>query len=475
MAGILISSHPFHPSKKNSAKKKMRLIKYLIVSLASLLFFRKRLLSLLLSSQKKPVILYTSKLSPFGLKLACVLQTLKIDFEYSYDISSIGLFHLIELTILLARLGLIKLANGPSSLGELPLVPYLITPSGNVWYDSTRISSCLLQNGQLGTEKLVDLSQIPNGITNPIAILKFIAHFIEEFFDEIGLYMVHFERWTNRENHQTSSTPGEFLIFEELFNPKARPALSNLVPNSLKMKMARFFDDRQTKRLAYLFSIAPNHTPSQRKGFRNPPSSGEGNFADFPETWTFLSTYFEKLLSCLEAIFSKRNSLLGYWSIADASCFGQLNMNARQDIGTRRKIGRIAPNTLAWLDSIEKNTIQVTREVIEMDVLLSELNPLMDLIIRLFSPIMNQNEQAYQKEICKDTRIFNEPAFDKMQSLYTGTVCGYPYKSVIKTFQVEIWRELRTQWFQDLNDDDRKRLQHCFPGLKQAIEENKQI
>ena len=38
---------------------------------------------------------------------------------------------------------------------------------------------------------------------------------------------------------------------------------------------------------------------------------------------------------------------------------------------------------------------------------------------------------------------FNEAAFDAGRALYDGTLLGRPFRSVAKTFQVRVWRDLR--------------------------------
>ena len=55
-----------------------------------------------------------------------------------------------------------------------------------------------------------------------------------------------------------------------------------------------------------------------------------------------------------------------------------------------------------------------------------------------------------------------EAAFGRDQSLYHGQLLGYPFRSVVKTFQVRVWRELKRQW-QALDEARREQLAVLFP------------
>jgi hypothetical protein len=43
-------------------------------------------------------------------------------------------------------------------------------------------------------------------------------------------------------------------------------------------------------------------------------------------------------------------------------------------------------------------------------------------------------------------RLFNEAAFDRGLALYDGALLGQPFRSVVKTFQVRVWREVLAAW-----------------------------
>lgn len=288
------------------------------------------------------------------------------------------------------------------------------------------------------------------------------------------MYLVHFERWTSPGNHPfngTANTPGEFLIKEEIFNGTARPLGAMMMPTMFRNQLAMGFNRRQTRRLSYLFAVAPKGTTARRPDFPLPPS--EDDLPGFPETWTFLRETYDELLVILEGIFTKRNSLFSSWTIADAACFGQLNMNGLREAGFRSKISKTAPKTLAWMDEIESGSFQFpVQKGPDEDNGYEDLVPLMSLVLRIFPPIMKQNEVAYNQIMADPTKlkIFNEQGFDQGLSLYDGKVTGFRYRSVVKTFQVEVWRKLKSKWRDILTDSDRESLNHSFSGIREAME-----
>jgi hypothetical protein len=466
-----------------SQKPRVGVILLLLIT-SIILFIRKRkqwISYLIRNKQTKPrVLLHTNRLSPFGLKLEAIFKFMRINYVNTFDLEEYPLYFLALTSVELARSFLIPLENPPTpGLGELPLVPFVISTSGGVWYDSSHIGRSLVKNkGRLGQDLVITLpfhQLYPQSSLEPEKC-NFLSDFLEEFFDEIGLYLVHFERWTNKKNHPGGdTTPGDYLCRSEIFNQKARPFLSLLAPEFIKKRVARGFNKRQTRRLPYLFAVGHGQQTAHRKDFPFPPSTI--TLPAFPETWTFLSKTFEQLLNAVEPIFKKRNSLFNThrWTLADAALFGQLNMNARQDIGSREKIQELAPCTLKWLDSIEK----ASGEEVDYDALGTEkhqldfqsLQDLMDLAIRVFPPIMKQNEQAYEriKHDPKAPKVFNEKAFDLGLSFYDGVVDGHPYRSVVKTFQVEIWRDLRKKWQEQLSESDRHDFELWFPGLSDSL------
>ena len=59
---------------------------------------------------------------------------------------------------------------------------------------------------------------------------------------------------------------------------------------------------------------------------------------------------------------------------------------------------------------------------------------------------MRQNEVAYEAARERSETVFNEPAFDQGRALYDGELLGRPFRSVVKTFQVRVWREIKATW-----------------------------
>jgi hypothetical protein len=76
----------------------------------------------------------------------------------------------------------------------------------------------------------------------------------------------------------------------------------------------------------------------------------------------------------------------------------------------------------------------------------NEIADLLAIVGRTFVPLMLQNERAYEDAVRRGERVFNERAFDARCALYDGTLLGKPFRSVVKTFQVRVWRDLREAW-----------------------------
>jgi hypothetical protein len=75
---------------------------------------------------------------------------------------------------------------------------------------------------------------------------------------------------------------------------------------------------------------------------------------------------------------------------------------------------------------------------------------------------MVQNEAAYLAARAAGETLFNEPAFDRDRALYDGTLLGLPFRAVVKTFQVRVWRELRSAWA-GLDERARMSLRRVLP------------
>jgi len=75
---------------------------------------------------------------------------------------------------------------------------------------------------------------------------------------------------------------------------------------------------------------------------------------------------------------------------------------------------------------------------------------------------MQQNAVAWAMHQARGETRFNEPAFDAGRALDDGTLCGHPFRSVAKSFQVRVWRDLQAAW-RGLDDVDRRRIAAVLP------------
>ena len=64
--------------------------------------------------------------------------------------------------------------------------------------------------------------------------------------------------------------------------------------------------------------------------------------------------------------------------------------------------------------------------------------------------------------------LFNEVAFNQGRALYDGQLMGYPFRHVVKTFQVAVWQDLRQAW-NALNPGDRQQLHERLPANMQDV------
>ena len=96
------------------------------------------------------------------------------------------------------------------------------------------------------------------------------------------------------------------------------------------------------------------------------------------------------------------------------------------------------------------------------------LEPLLGVLLETFVPLMAQNESAWLAAVERGETRFNEAAFDQNRALYEGELLGAPFRSVAKTFQVRIWRDLRRSW-QALEESDRQGLRALLPGFERWI------
>lgn len=375
----------------------------------------------------EPWILWSSELSPFGLKVAACLVAQEVPFRWM----PAGAGFLEAKRFALRRERLVRgdaALTYPelSPLDELPQVPFLFGPANENLYDSSAIAVWLDNNLRKSGQGWLLPKSDP--------VLRLAVSFLDEAFDEFGLYLVHHGRWV-RAAHDNDA--GARLAVE------MRPVLG---PGS--KLLARAFPARQVRRLPYLFSVAPEDQSAwQGLPKRLRPPSREG----FPATHELLETATSQLLRATEGIFGSRPFLFGdTFTLADASLFGQLGMN-RSDPAAWQRIQEEAPVTAKWVENLapggRPNFGDPSRNLPLSGALLSNpgesLVPLLNWAARWFSPLMYQNAAAWKRECEGGATLFNEAAFDQQKALYDGEVEGHAFRSVVKTFQVRVWQDLQ--------------------------------
>jgi len=362
--------------------------------------------------------IWGSELSPFSLKLRALFDFAAMPYTWlPADGGRLQNYRVLWLINRAKRRRTVVRYPQLTDLDEYPLVPFLVEDHREVSYDSSALA------------RWIDNEHRPRrGTLFPEeAALGFIAQLIDEAFDEFGLYMVHHNRWVVS---ATTNDAGARLARE----------FARVLPPGVGGRFAHRFAQRQVRRLPYLFSVAP-------PGFAMPglapelkPPSRDG----FPETHQLLAEAWAAYLSGIETVLTHQPYLLGdRFTVADASAYGQLGMNlkdptAAEDIRTR------APTTYRWLCAIRDGEhVEGGDDALHLD---DALQPLLDSIGRTFVRLMRQNEVAYEAARSRNETVFNEPAFDQGRALYDGELLGRPFRSVVKTFQVGVWREIKTAW-----------------------------
>jgi len=319
------------------------------------------------------------------------------------------------------------------ALDEYPAVPFFSEDGVTFRYDSTALAHWLDERRGPGAPP-------PLFPTEPRQ--RFVAMLIDEAFDELGLYMVHHMRWVGA---ATDTTMGERTAGElaRLVTPLLVPVLRKRIP------------ERQVRRCPYLFSVAPEGYGAAVAPARVPPSR-----PGFPPTHALLHQAWCAYLAAMEHLLAAQPYLLGArFTIADASAYGQLSMNLIDPSAVRELRAR-APRTHRWLESIRDGAHVGSRGE---PVLSASLSPLLAIVMQTFAPLMAQNERAWQEATARGETLFNEAAFDRGRALYDGELLGHPFRAVVKTFQVRVWRELRAAW-RALRDPDRAALRDLLPG-----------
>ena len=360
--------------------------------------------------------IWGSELSPFALKLRACCDWAGLPYAWlPAEGGRLRNYRALRLIARAKRTRMVERYPRLDALDEYPLVPLLIEDDRRVLYDSSALA-----------DWIDDHHRSPHGRLIPEdAALAFVARLIDEAFDEFGLYMVHHNRWVMS---ATTNDAGRRL---------AREMAHVLLPGTGWI-LARRFAERQVRRLPYLFSVAPPGFSVGLRAALTPPSP-----AGFPATHGMLQEAWEAYLASVEAILTRRPFLLGErFTIADAGVYGQLGMNLA-DPSAADDMRRRAPTTFAWLEAIrDRRHVGRTGPLALGD----ELRGLLDVIARTFVPLMRQNERAYLEACARGERLCNERAFDQRRALYDGTLLGKPFRSVAKTFQVRVWRELRAAW-----------------------------
>jgi hypothetical protein len=195
---------------------------------------------------------------------------------------------------------------------------------------------------------------------------------------------------------------------------------------------------RQALRCPYLFSVAPEDFDAGVNRARTPPSR-----SGFPPTHGLLDEAWRSYLAAMEHLLTAQPFLLGErFTLADASAYGQLGMNL-VDPEANALLEELAPRTFHRLCSIRDGE-HVGRGG-EL-ALTPALQPLLQIISKTFVPLMTQNENAYERALARGETLFNEAAFERQHALYDGQLLGRPFRAVVKTFQVRVWRELKASW-----------------------------
>lgn len=374
------------------------------------------------------------ELSPFVLKLEALLRSARVPFRRLPRDG--GRLENLRAAFAVEKAKRDRTARRPpanDALDEYPLVPYLITPDGEVLYDSSALAVWLDERFAPAAGPLVP--------EDPA--LRFAARLIDEAFDEVGLYLAHHNRW--KVAALDNDRPGLRL---------AREYARHLPPGTGRA-FAAWFERRQVRRLPYLFSVAP-------AGYREPglaaaltPPSRDG----FPPTHELLEEIWRRWVDGCDAILRQQPYLLGdRFTVADASVYGQLSMNLT-DPAAARALRERSPLTFEWLLSIRDGRHASSRG----ELRLSDLQaPLLEAIVDVFPPLMQANQRAWEEARQAGATRRNEAAFDAGECLYDGELLGRPYRSVAKTFQVRVWRDLCADWAA-LPEPARTRIRTVLP------------
>lgn len=386
--------------------------------------------------------IWGSELSPYTLKLRALLTAAAVPYrllpEQGTRLENMQAAWRIERG---KRRRTIERWPALDPLDEYPLVPFLIEDERRIMYDSSALAEWLDRFHPQRRGPLV-----PDD-----AALRFVCRLIDEAFDELGLYLVHHGRWVVS---ATTNDAGARLARE----------FARLLPPGGQPRMARRFAQRQVRRLPYLFSVAPDGLSIAGLPAELTPPARAG----FPPTHELLQEIWDGALDAVESVLTHQPFLLGArFTLADASVYGQLGMNLK-DPTAAEHMRRRAPLTFRWLCDIRDGTHAASDGALALS---DRLRPLLELLDRTFVPLMAQNEAAYEAARAAGQTRFNEAAFNRGEALYDGSLLGRPFRSVAKTFQVRIWRDLRSAW-SSLDDPAHQRIRRVMPRDMELGERN---
>lgn len=376
--------------------------------------------------------IWGSELSPFALKLRALLEASAIPYAWlPRNGGRLTNYRALWMISRAKRRRTVIRHPRQSDLDEYPLVPFLIEKWQRVHYDSSALARWIDDRHRPESGPL--FPEDPG--------LSFIAQLIDEAFDEFGLYLAHHNRWVLS---ATSNDAGARLARE----------FARVIPPGMGAAFARRFARRQVRRLPYLFSVAPSGFGVPRLPRDLLPPSRAG----FPATHALLDEAWERYLAGVEAVLDSRPFLLGErFTVADAAVYGQLGMNLADPTAAER-MRELAPVTHAWLCRIRDGDQRGDGAL----KLCQTLRPLLAVILETFVPLMRQNARAYQEARERGESLFNEAAFDRGRACYDGELLGRPFRSVVKTFQVRVWRDLGEAW-EALPRDQRARVSRILP------------
>ena len=337
-----------------------------------------------------------------------------------------------------------------SANADLLLVPYLFSagsrhqPEQNI-FDSTAMAHWLEKHSPVA-------ESFPSLLPGDDAAAGFLIQLINDYADEFGLYMAHHNRWVTS---AADNDAGKRLAEE----------CSAVLPLPFMRRVyGAHFARRQVRRLPYLFSVAPEAASHNHLAADRQPPTREG----FPATHQLLDDAFLRFLSAVEAVLSEQEFLFGHrLSLADTAVYGQLAMNA-DDPSAAILIRKKAPNTWAWVERLRRGTVQKTHARFIVSPL---LKPLLAEVCRMHVPLMQQNLGAYEKAGFSSAHECNAAAFNAGKALYDGELDGQPFRAVIKSFQVDVWRDCRKRWLK-LSTSEQQSVTDLLPdnhGLNRDV------